>query len=69
MGYFMGVFNFFIVIPQIVAAGILGYLLRSFFANDPIYALVCGGIAMGIAAVSVTVVRDVDESAGARNRW
>src|SRR5690606_19479322 len=30
MGYYMGVFNFFIVIPQIVAAGILGFLLKSF---------------------------------------
>ncbi|MCA1763543.1 MAG: MFS transporter [Flavobacteriales bacterium] len=43
MGYYMGVFNFFIVIPQIVAAGILGFLLNTFFGNESIYALILGG--------------------------
>ena len=46
MGYYMGVFNFFIVIPQIVAASILGYILVNFFDGQPIYALVVGGCSM-----------------------
>ncbi|QED36435.1 SLC45 family MFS transporter [Antarcticibacterium arcticum] len=46
MGYYMGVFNFFIVIPQIVAATILGFLVKEFFNNEPIYALIIGGFAM-----------------------
>jgi maltose/moltooligosaccharide transporter len=46
MGYYMGVFNFFIVIPQIVAATILGFLVKEFFNNEPIYALMIGGFAM-----------------------
>jgi hypothetical protein len=34
----MGVFNFFIVIPQLVAASILDFLVATFFNNEPIYA-------------------------------
>lgn len=46
MGYYMGVFNFFIVIPQIVAATILGFLVKEVFNGEPIYALLVGGVAM-----------------------
>lgn len=46
MGYYMGVFNFFIVIPQIVAATILGFLVKEFFGSEPIYALIIGGFSM-----------------------
>ncbi len=58
MGYYMGVFNFFIVIPQIVAAGILGFLLRSFFGNVSIYALIIGGVSMMIAGLLCLMVED-----------
>ena len=51
MGYFMGVFNFFIVIPQIIAATILGFLVKEFFNNEPVYALIVGGIGMIIAGL------------------
>lgn len=58
MGYFMGVFNFFIVIPQIVAASILGLLLKSFFDNSSIYALIIGGVTMIIAGLLCIIVED-----------
>ncbi|MGM0581790.1 MAG: MFS transporter [Bacteroidota bacterium] len=61
MGYYMGVFNFFIVIPQIVAAGILGFILRNFFNNDAIYALVIGGVSMILAGLLSLWVKDKDE--------
>lgn len=51
MGYYMGVFNFFIVIPQIVAATILGFLVKEFFGNQPIYALLIGGFSMILAGI------------------
>jgi maltose/moltooligosaccharide transporter len=44
MGFYMGVFNFFIVIPQVIAAGMLGFLLRTLFGGAPIYALALGGL-------------------------
>ncbi|RZJ66732.1 MAG: MFS transporter [Flavobacterium sp.] len=49
MGYYMGVFNFFVVIPQIVAATILGFIVKQFFNDEPIYALIIGGISMIIS--------------------
>lgn len=51
MGYFMGVFNFFIVIPQIVAGTILGFILKTFFNHEPVYALIIGGVSMILAGV------------------
>lgn len=64
MGTFMGIFNFFIVIPQILAASILGFMVKHLFGGDAIYALVFGGASLLIAAVFVLFVRDVDEAAG-----
>lgn len=58
MGYYMGVFNFFIVIPQIVAAGILGFMLKSFFGNVSVYALIIGGVSMMVAGLLCLVVED-----------
>jgi maltose/moltooligosaccharide transporter len=53
MGLYMGVFNFFIVIPQLVAASVLGLVLRVFFGGAPMYALALGGIALIIAGLLV----------------
>jgi maltose/moltooligosaccharide transporter len=61
MGYFMGVFNFFIVIPQIVAASILGFMVSRFFGGDPIYALIVGGVSMIIAGFLTLIVEDKGE--------
>ncbi|MBK6962798.1 MAG: MFS transporter [Bacteroidales bacterium] len=58
MGTYMGIFNFFIVIPQILAASILGFLTRDLFGGEAIYALVLGGISMFIAAATVMFVND-----------
>jgi len=58
MGYYMGVFNFFIVIPQIVAAGILGFILKNFFDNVSVYALFIGGGSMLIAAALCLLIED-----------
>ena len=49
MGFYMGVFNFFIVIPQIVAAAILGFFVKHVFGDQSIYALLVGGVSMIIA--------------------
>ena len=61
MGTYMGIFNFFIVIPQIMAASILGFLVKSLFGGESILALVTGGVSMFIAALLVMFVKDVDE--------
>ena len=58
MGFYMGVFNFFIVIPQIVAAAILGFFVNHVFNNQSIYALVVGGVSMVIAGLMNFIVRE-----------
>lgn len=66
MGVYMGIFNFFIVLPQIIAAGVLGYMVNNFFSGEAIYALVTGGVSMFLAAVLVIFVNDVDEDKDSR---
>ncbi len=68
MGYYMGVFNFFIVIPQIVAAGILGFMLQRFFGNVSVYALIIGGVSMFIAGLLCLIVDDRDAAVDFKDR-
>jgi maltose/moltooligosaccharide transporter len=60
MGVYMGIFNFFIVIPQLVAASVLGLLLREFFDLQAIFGLIIGGASLLLAG-AVTML--VDKSA------
>ncbi len=65
MGVYMGVFNFFIVIPEIVAALAFGPLSRALFGagnpNAPLYFVMIGGGCLLAAAACVSIVRDVGE--------
>jgi MFS family permease len=61
MGVYMGIFNFFIVIPQLVAASILGFLVLTFFGNDPVWALLVGGLSMILAGFLTLRVEDKTE--------
>ncbi len=60
MGVYMGIFNFFIVIPQITAAAILGFFVKHLFGDQAIYALLLGGVSLIVAALLVMKVDDVD---------
>lgn len=61
MGVYMGIFNFFIVIPQILAASVLGFITKDLFGGKAIYALVLAGVSLIIGALSVFVVNDKDD--------
>jgi len=61
MGFYMGVFNFFIVIPQLVASFVMGFVIKDIFHEQAIYALVIGGICMAIGGVMNLIVVDKDE--------
>jgi maltose/moltooligosaccharide transporter len=60
MGIYMGIFNFFIVLPQILAASILGFIVGSIFGGQAIFALILGGLSWLLAAGLVMIVDDVD---------
>jgi maltose/moltooligosaccharide transporter len=61
LGIYMGIFNFFIVIPQILAASILGFFVREVAGGETIYALVLGGGSMILAGFLTLLVKDVDD--------
>lgn len=65
MGVYMGVFNFFIVIPEILAALTFGPLIRTVFGADnpnaSLYMVMIGGVSLLVAALMVTRVHDVGE--------
>jgi maltose/moltooligosaccharide transporter len=63
MGVYMGVFNLFIVIPQIVMSLIVPRIYNNLLGGDPRNAVVLGGISLLIAAVTVWGVRDVHAKA------
>lgn len=61
MGVYMGIFNFFIVIPQIINALIGGPLVKYAYNNEAIFALLISGFSFLIAAALVYKVKDVDD--------
>ncbi|MEO6688697.1 MAG: MFS transporter [Dokdonella sp.] len=58
MGVYMGIFNLFIVIPQLLAASVLGFMVKEFFGNAPIGALVIGGASLLLAGACMLRVRE-----------
>ncbi|MQA21073.1 MFS transporter [Rugamonas rivuli] len=64
MGYYMGVFNFFITIPQIVSGVLLGFVTKYWFAGHPIKTLMLGGVCMAVAGVLTLAVRDQADPVG-----
>jgi maltose/moltooligosaccharide transporter len=58
IGIYMGIFNFFITIPQIINGVTGGTMVKYIYNNQPIYAIVLAGIFMICAAVSVLFVYD-----------
>jgi maltose/moltooligosaccharide transporter len=63
MGLYMGVFNFFIVIPEIVASLGFGPMTRLLFGSDnpnaPLYTVMLGGCCLLAASACVSIVDDV----------
>jgi maltose/moltooligosaccharide transporter len=62
MGVYMGIFNFFIVIPQIINALIGGLLVKYVYNDHAIFAIVMSGISFIVAAVLVLKVKDQKDS-------
>jgi maltose/moltooligosaccharide transporter len=58
MGYYMGLFNFFVVIPQIVSGLLLGWFTKHLFGGHAVQTLVLGGACMVLAAGLTLFVTD-----------
>lgn len=62
MGIYMGIFNFFITVPQILNGIVGGPIVKRFYDSQAIYAIVFAGICLLIAAASVVFVDDKDDA-------
>lgn len=63
MGLFMGIFNFFIVLPELVSTLCFGYILSHFLHNDTVLAVVTGGFVLLIAGILMLRVKDQEKEA------
>lgn len=62
-GVYMGIFNFTIAAPQIVAGLVAGQILKYVFANQAIGMMVLAGVSMTLGAIAVYFVNDTEETA------
>ncbi len=67
MGFYMGVFNFFIVLPQILAATLLGPVVEKLLGGQAITAVMLGGACLVVAAVALAWVPEAGSTEGAKN--
>jgi maltose/moltooligosaccharide transporter len=56
MGVYMGIFNFFIVLPEILAALFFGNLVNNFLHGDLVHAVMAGGVCLFVAATALLLV-------------
>ncbi|WP_448519738.1 MFS transporter [Rhodoflexus sp.] len=63
MGIYMGIFNFFIVLPEIIASLFFGKVMESWLNNDRLAAVMLGGVLLAGAAVLTLFVQDSDAGA------
>ncbi|MEI6682546.1 MAG: MFS transporter [Bacteroidota bacterium] len=58
MGMYMGLFNMSITIPQIVSGILSGFILKYFFADNPILCIIMAGASMFLGAISALFIRE-----------
>jgi maltose/moltooligosaccharide transporter len=58
LGIYMGLFNIFIVVPQLLVATVMGSIMKAFFPDQPIWTMLAAAIVMGAAAISMLFVPD-----------
>ena len=57
-GIYIGVFNVFIVVPQLMVATIMGGVIRSYFPTEPKWTMLVGAVVMAAAALAMLRVRE-----------
>ena len=57
LGIYMGLFNVFVVVPQLLVATVMGSIMKAFFPDQPIWTMLAAAIVMTAAALAMTRVR------------
>ncbi len=58
LGIYMGLFNIFIVIPQLLVATVMGSIMKALFPGEPIWTMLAAALVMTAAAVAMLFVRE-----------
>ncbi len=58
LGIYMGLFNIFIVVPQLLVATVMGSIMKAFFPEQPIYTMAFAAATMVLAAVAMLRVKE-----------
>ena len=67
LGIYMGLFNIFIVVPQLLVATVMGSIMKAFFPNQPLWTMLAAALVMAFAAVAMLSVRtEPSDSRGIR---
>jgi maltose/moltooligosaccharide transporter len=53
LGIYMGLFNIFIVVPQLLVATVMGSIMKAFFPDQPIWTMLAAALVMTIAALAM----------------
>jgi maltose/moltooligosaccharide transporter len=64
LGIYMGLFNIFIVVPQLLVATVMGTIVRHFFPTEPIWTMAFAAMVMVLAAASMLRVQEMAEVEG-----
>jgi len=63
LGIYMGLFNIFIVVPQLLVATVMGSIMKAFFPDQPIWTMLAAAIVMAVAALAMLRVRPDEQAA------
>jgi maltose/moltooligosaccharide transporter len=62
LGIYMGLFNIFIVVPQLLVATVMGSIMKAWFPEDPIYTMAFAAATMLLAALAMLRVKAAEAS-------
>jgi maltose/moltooligosaccharide transporter len=60
LGIYMGLFNIFIVIPQLLVATVMGSIMKAFFPGEPIWTMLAAALVMAFAAIAMLRVQSLE---------
>jgi maltose/moltooligosaccharide transporter len=60
LGIYMGLFNIFIVVPQLLVATVMGSIMKAFFPGEPIWTMLAAALVMAFAAVAMLRVQSLE---------
>jgi maltose/moltooligosaccharide transporter len=60
LGIYMGLFNIFIVVPQLLVATVMGSMMKAFFPGEPIWTMLAAALVMALAAIAMLRVQSLE---------